>query len=119
MGILSRDDFFKADVAPILELVEVPELGGSVHVGVMSAAQRDRFEAAYTGSKAKDTARALMAAFTVRDEANRPFFTEADVPKLKELSGIALDRIFKVAFRLNKLGEDAVEAEAKNSEPTP
>lgn len=119
MSVLTRDQILQDDVAPTLELVPVPEWGGEVYVGILSGKQRDRFEAAYNSSKSKDSTRALFAAFAIRDEANRPLFSEADVAALGEKSGVALDRVFKAAFRLNKMGEAELEAEAKNSPATP
>jgi hypothetical protein len=111
MALLSRDQILQADVAPTLEPVPVPEWGGEgaeVLVGVLSGKQRDRFEAAYNASKSKDQTRSLLAAFAIRDADNKQLFTEADVAQLGETSGIALDRVFKAAFRVNRMGDEAL-----------
>jgi hypothetical protein len=122
MPLLTRDQILSSDVAPTLELVSVPEWGGEVYVGIMTGAQRDRWEMAVGNTdktKARDNIRALIVAYTARDESNRMIFSEADVPKLKEMSSVALDRVSKVAIRINHIGTEDVEVEEKNSEPTP
>lgn len=120
---LSRDDILNAPAPePILELVEVPEWGGSVNVGIMSGSQRDRYEIAITGegNKVKDNIRALMVVYAARDEHNRSIFSEKDVPRLKEMSSIALDRIYKAGWKLNRMGPEAVDdAAVGESDPAP
>ena len=123
MPILSRDQILKPDVAPTLELVPVPEWGdgAEVFIGILSGKQRDRIEAALgaanSTNKPKESVRALMVAFAARDAENKPLFGEVDIPALGELSGVALDRLFKVSIRLNRMrAQDVAEDSEKNGQ---
>lgn len=110
--MLSRDQILSADDRKRQE-VGVPEWGGSVHVRVMSASERDKFEAAFLADKSKDV-RARIAAYVICDEAGAPLFSEADIPALGAKSAAALDRVFSVAMRINKLSDRDIEELAKN-----
>lgn len=116
---LTRDQILNSTVAPTLETVEVPEWGGEVLIGVLTGRQRDRFERAATDAKDKGQIRAMLAAFAIRGEDNKPIFTEHDINALGEKSSIALDRVFRAAFKLNRMGETDLADDAKNSETTP
>lgn len=97
--------------------VEVPEWGGEIRVGVMTALQRDRyFTAALKVHEdgAEESIQALAVALCAVDEKGEPLFTIEDAIGLGAKSGVALDRVFRVAAKLNGLLREAVE-EAKGN----
>lgn len=108
------------------ERIPVPELGqdeGSLamRVSVMSGAERDDFDSAWRDmSKKEGTAgkgfRALLALFTMRDaETGERIFGQDDFETVNQLPTTLLDRVSKVAMRINRLAADAVEEAEKNS----
>lgn len=115
---LSREDIFSINDV-VREEVEVPEWGGSVWVGTISA--RAALEIMTRAEKIKggDEGEALvynaglLLARSVTGQDGRPVFTEDDIPRLMEKSEKAVNRLFMAALKLNPLG-DAGEAE-KNS----
>lgn len=120
MTYLSRDEILGAsDIA--VEPVEVPEWGGTVRVRGLTGAERDELEAEIVranrdGSTRVDTRnlRARLVALSVVDEAGERLFTCEDIEALGQKSAAALDRVFSVAQRLSGLGDEDVEALAKN-----
>jgi hypothetical protein len=100
------------------EPVAVPEWGGTVFVRVMTAGERDRFEVIAEDTARKDF-RALLAVFTVCDDAGTRLFTEADVPDLTRLPFQGLQRIAEAAMKLNQVTTEGVNGFKKNSEPIP
>lgn len=104
---LDRDAILSAhDVS--VEAVDVPEWGGSVYVKTFSGRDRDAFELSF-GDGAQD-ARARLAVATVCNAQGELLFTPADVGALTQKSGAALDRVFEVAMRINRLSNDEVDA---------
>lgn len=98
------------------EEIDVPELGGTVFVQVLTAAKRDRMEADHNVRKDKHAQfRARFVALVACDETGNPLFTEADLPDLDQLPATALDPIVKAGMRLNGLGSEAEEETRKNS----
>jgi hypothetical protein len=118
--MLTRDQILAAKQLP-RETVSIPEWGGDVIVSVMSGTDRDAFEIAqYLESKngpgeASRNGRARLCAFCVVDESGKKLFSESDLQQLGELNWQALERIMKVAQRLNKLTEDDMEQIKGNS----
>lgn len=124
---LGRDDILKAEDLP-RELVEVPEWGGAVWIGTMTGAHRDAFELA--SSKAdpanaenrvldRENMRARLVVFTAQGERGEPLFSPADVASVGRKNAAALDRLFGVAMRINRLGADDLERAKGESEPVP
>jgi predicted Fe-Mo cluster-binding NifX family protein len=94
------------------QVVKVPEWGGEVTVSVMTGRQRDAWEASMAGQDAETImrdARAKLVAACVIGEDGAPLFTQADVDALSGKSAAALDRVVKVAQRLNRIGEKDLE----------
>ena len=102
---------------PKMEEVDVPELGGTVFVKVMSGRERDRWEEIQNKSKFTQF-RARIALATLCNADGSPMFVEADLPDIGELPATALDLIFDVARRINGLTPEDVEAVRKNSQKT-
>ena len=105
-----------------VEVVAVPEWGGTVKVRGLSGSERDAFEAETIQRKGKDVRtntrnlRARLVAMTVVDEAGERVFGFGDVEALGAKSARALDRVFGVGMRLSGLGDRDVEELTKNSE---
>ena len=120
--ILAADDFK-------VEVVNVPEWGGEVLVRTISGIDRDSYEAdclEFTVEGDLDragsvrtrvrNARALLAVRCICDESGHRLFADADAEELGQKCAAALDRIWDVAGRLNRISESNVEELAKNSE---
>lgn len=120
-GFLTKDQILQADDM-IKERIEVPEWGGAVYVSTMSAAGRDEFEHDMVSVKEDGTTernlanfRASLCARTICNKnGKRMFHTAEDVKALGEKSAAAVERIFSVAVRINKIGKKDVEELTKN-----
>ena len=115
-AILSAQDLKTEDVA-------VPEWGGSVRVRTMTGTERDAFLAELKRDDAGKVVAAeygtrLLAYCLVGDDGAR-LFADADVAALGAKSGVALQRAFTAADRLNSTSEAAVQGAEKNSPPDP
>ena len=114
MSHLSKGQLLAARALP-REEVSVPELGGTVIVQGMSAAQRDAFEASLMVGRGRrrdiNTAnlRAKLIAFCVVDEAGLRVFSDEDVTALGEVRVDVVNRIFAVAQRLSGVSEEDIE----------
>ena len=104
MTVLTKAAFLAANDRPLHE-IEVPELGGSVFVRPMSAAEAEAFDGEDT------TVTKLVAAYVV-DGEGRKMFEESDIPLLQEKSFKALDTIARGVLQANGLGD--VEQVEKN-----
>ncbi len=121
MSILSADEILQADDLP-REMVSVPEWGKGrcVYVRTMTATERDAFEIAELAARGKNIKanvaglRGRLAAATICNEAGVRLFEAGHGEALGKKSAPALDRIFTVAARLNKISEKDVEELAKN-----
>jgi len=102
------------------ETVSVPEWGGSVLVTAMSGAARDAWEASLItrkGNKVEtnlQNMRARLVAACVVDQSGALLFSDADIEALGQKSGAALERVCKVAQRLNGLTDGDLEAAKGN-----
>ena len=116
--MLSADDILKSPDIGEIKTIKVPEWGGEVCVKVMSGAERDRWEIMQTTALRKNPAsaniRAGLCAVTLCDEKGQRLFTDFQIEELGKKSSIALDRIFAVAQRMNKLSNADLEELEKN-----
>lgn len=112
--ILNRDQILESSDLTT-ETLNVPEWGGDVIVSAMTGEARDAWEQSLVtadGGKARanlENIRARLVIATVVDEAGNRLFSEADIPYLGRKSGAALERVCKVAQRLNALTAADVE----------
>ena len=109
--MLTRDQILKQKDRKT-ETVKVPEWGGEVIVSAMSGTDRDSFEAGIVTADGKTdlkNMRAKLVAACVVDEKGNRLFQPADIEALGGKSASALDRIAKVAQRLNRLGDAQLE----------
>lgn len=121
--ILNRDEI--VDVVDIkTEYVDVPEWGGTVAMRELTGAERDAFEAqmvkVINGRREADMSNLrakLVAACLVNEETGDRLFDDKTINQLGNKSAAALDRLFRVAQRMN--GMDGQEEQQKNSSPAP
>lgn len=103
-NILAVDDLKQEDVP-------VPEWGGTVRLRTLTGTERDAFGQALMGTDGKadmTNYRARLLASCMVAEDGSALFSSAEVGALGAKSGAVLDRLFRVADRLNGLGEIAV-----------
>lgn len=111
---LNRDQILEASDLKT-EIVAVPEWGGDVIVSGMSGATRDAWEQSLVITNGKKTGvnmenmRARLVVATVVDESGNRLFSEQDIKQLGAKSGAALERVCKVAQRLNGLTDTDLE----------
>ena len=108
------------------EDVQVPEWGDAwVRVRSMSASERDHFEAGTVRGNGRSATtnlehiRARLCIACVVDETGERVFAEEDTFPLGAKSAAALDRIFTVARRLNKMTEEDINELAANFPQSP
>jgi hypothetical protein len=116
--ILSQQDIQTEDLF-------VPEWDAWVKIKVMTASERDHFDAATVTRNGKKTTlnmqgiRARLCLLCLVDEEGKRIFNEEDEYALGTKSSAALDRIFTAAQRINGLRDEDVEEMAKNSAGDP
>lgn len=112
---LSAAAILAADDITIRE-IKIPEWGGSVHIRTITGQERDTWEVYAQSQMSAQTVniRARLAAISICDETGKRLFADADTSKLAEKSGVALDRIYEAAARLNGLSSEEVERIEKN-----
>lgn len=121
-GFMTREAILSADDSKF-EIVEVPEWGegAKVRVRALSGTDRDAFEAAMIQQKGKDiilkaeNTRARFVALSVVDHAGNRIFSNTDVLALGKKSAAALDRVYRVAQKLSRFGDEDVEELVGNS----
>lgn len=117
-----RDQILAADDVTVEE-VKVPEWGMAVRVRGITAADRDRLEAATVEQRGKDTKlnlqniRARLVAYSVVDEQGARVFSEEDIALLGQKSATAVNRVFEVASRLSGLGQQDLDQLTGNLRP--
>lgn len=121
---LGREAILAVQDTPV-EVVEVPEWGGSVRVKTLSGAERDQFESAIVQRNGRNVKqnllniRARLVAAALVDESGAPLFSFDDVEALGKKSARALDRIFGKAQELAGMREQDVEELANVFAGTP
>jgi hypothetical protein len=111
--MITREQFF-AVPKPALREVQVPALGDSVFVRMLTAGDRERFEDVHVKAPRKDL-RARLVVACACDSDGAPLFTADDVPALSALPALSLDPIAKAGSKLNQFFDEDVDALEKNS----
>jgi hypothetical protein len=93
--------------------LHVPEWNTTVHIRVMSGAERDKWDT--ENSKSLDNIRARYACLVVCDAQGERIFKDEDAPLLGRLDWLALDRVWDAGQKHNKQTADAIEEAKKNS----
>jgi hypothetical protein len=109
MSFLNKEQILGADDRKYVD-VEVPEWGGTVRIGSMSADELLEYEelTEANGMDRNDKMAAVLVR-AIRDEEGRRLFTDEDIPSLKRKHPNVLLTLFRRAFELNKIGEDSAE----------
>jgi hypothetical protein len=112
--ILNRDLILSADDAK-REKVSVPEWGGDLFVATMSGAARDAWEQSLVIRRNGKTEpnlenmRARLAVACLVDEKGDRIFKDEDAAALGKKSSKVLERLAKVAQKLNGIGDSELE----------
>jgi hypothetical protein len=120
--MMLADDILALNDAKV-ERVPVPEwgaLGEKIYVRVMTGSERDRWElnvVQIDGSREKffENMRARLVQQVVCDQDGVLIFKPEHITGLSLKSSTALDRIYGVAVRMNKLSKGDVDELEKNS----
>lgn len=120
MTLLDKNAILQADDL-VIEDVQVPEWKGVVRVRAMSGLERDAMGAmvAKDGNggdgKVDQTAfRSIVLAHTIVGEDGALLFDRSDLDALGRKNGAVLDRLFRVADRLNGITSESLEAAKGN-----
>ena len=102
------------------EKVEVKEWDATIYIREMTGGERDAYDASLidksglpTKEKLKDM-RAELVVLTAVDEKGERIFGDDDVALVTRKNAKILDRLADIAQVINKLSEDAIEAEQGN-----
>ena len=104
-----------------LEAVPCAEWGGIIYVRVLSGEERDTFENLCATRRKGDHLdvrglKAELAVLCACDADGAPLFKRDDARTLNKKAAKPIDRIFKIAQRLNGLTDEDVEELAGNSD---
>lgn len=108
--MLTKEAILQADDLPV-EVVEVPEWGGSVRVRGMNCADRDAYVSALSTAKKGDSwdlkgLKPKLVQLCTLNGGGELMFTPGDLEALGRKASSAIDRIWDVAMRLSgMLGE--------------
>lgn len=124
--MLSREDILGKDDLK-REAVTIEEWGGDVFVRVMTSEEKEWWEAGMFDDEGKQRSlkdniknmRARLAVITVCDEQGTAVFHLNDVDLLTKKSSTALDKIWDVARRINKISSEEEAQLLKNSASVP
>jgi hypothetical protein len=116
MALLTRDSILAAAAGKTRD-VEVPEIGGSVRLRMLSGIERDALFSSLSSPDGKTDMRryrlALVAGCAI-DEAGAAVLTLDDAARLDDGCAPGLARLFRAAQELNGLLPDAVGAAEGN-----
>jgi hypothetical protein len=114
---IGRQAFLDADDRKPVR-VEVPSLGGAVYIRVMSGNERAAWETLASKLGAEENKNAVvlasLVAMTASDKMGNLLFCEEDIPALAEKAATSILPIALKAKRVNALGDEDIEALAKN-----
>lgn len=105
-----------------IETVDVPELGDSVCIRVLSGTERDAYEASIDDGRRRNLAnfRARLVVMGLCDDRGERLFKDGEAAEVGRLLGApATVRIFDAIRRLNGMSEADVQELAGNSAPGP
>ena len=114
---LTADDILKANDR---QMEAVKAWGGTVYVRTMTGLERDEWEEACSAGKREDgtvDVRGVMARLIVRCACAADgalLFKPAQADALNQKAAPELMAVYRVALRLNKLGQDDIEEMAGN-----
>lgn len=103
------------------EEVDVPELGGTVFVRVMTGIERDAYEARLRKNPETraENAHGRLLVYCLCDPEGKLLFDPDDADALGQQQWQGLERATIVALRLNMMNDEAIEIVKGNLQPTP
>jgi hypothetical protein len=114
MGLLNKEQILSSNDRNFID-IDVPEWGGTVRISVLTGSDREKIEAEFANiGKDKYIVRAMCVALSVVDENGNAIFSKEDLQALNQKSWKALDKIVNRIKELNGIGDEQVEAIAKN-----
>ena len=115
--ILSKTDILSANDLK-REEVEVPEWGGTVLVRSFTADAKDamEFKLYQMSQKHGVGIRAAYVGLALVDDMGQRLFADDEIPMLGTKFAGAVDRVFEVVARLNRITQKDIEELEKNSE---
>jgi hypothetical protein len=124
--MLSREQFLGADTLTRVE-IQIPELGGSVYVRVLTGAERDWLDSHVFDDEGEilppkqrlANYRGRLVALSTCNADGTSLFTLADVETLSRMAAKVLDRIVDVAQRINGMTQEEIDTLTKNSATVP
>jgi hypothetical protein len=115
--MLTAEKILKTEDISQPQKVHIPEWGGDVYVRVMTGVERDRWELSAQSSidkPATANVRASLCAVTICDEKGKRLFTDNQAAALGAKSAVALNRVYEVSKRINRLTDEDIEELEKN-----
>jgi hypothetical protein len=111
--MLTREQIIRnSDSGIVKNRVTVPEWGGDVYIKTMTAGERGEFEAIVSKDENRSVVRQVLLALTICDEIGNLIFAISDINELSKKSVSAIDRLFDVANKINKITtQEQVEVE--------
>lgn len=112
-GKVTRESILNAADNPVFSNVMVERWGGAVRVYSMTSGSQEAFDQESVRRKKRKIdirVRERMIIATVRNDEGLPLFTAADEEALSRQSSAVLDRVFKIACKLNGYGDDEDDA---------
>lgn len=122
---MSKKILSKADIIAASDLkreeVDVPEWGGKVLVTSFSADAKDavEFKLYNMSNKSGVGIRAAYVGLALVDEFGQRLFTDEEIPILGTKYAGAVDRVFEVVSRINRISAKDIEELEKNSAAVP
>lgn len=114
-----REQLLNLATKPVIEPLELPELGGKVYVKGSTIAERTKFEQKFVNKDDKD-ADGVLELFvetvicSVCDEKGVLMFNADDAEALANLPSVVIHKIVKLANKINGLDAKALEDAQKN-----
>jgi hypothetical protein len=124
VSVITREKLLSAALELPIERVDVPELGGYVHIKGMTGAERDAWESSLVkgrGNKRRvDTTnvRAKLAVRCLVDESGKRLFENHEADLLGTIRTDVLNRIYEAAQRVCGVSDEDVDELEQASAPT-
>ena len=111
-------------VDTVVEKVNVPAWKGCVYIKTMTGAERDLFEQRIHDQKKNEKinikgVRSFLLALTICDASGKNIFSKEDMDEIDKKSAKVITDLFKVAQRMNGIGEEEMADLAKKLESAP
>jgi len=114
--VLSKAEIGAADDC-VTEEVDVPEWGGTVRMRSLVLRDREAWEKKVFAAgdiMGMENIRADLCVSCMVDDDGKRLYADDEVDALLDRSALVMERLFKVALRINMMSNDDVEDLAKN-----